>query len=111
MDDPNTNTLAGEYCTVAVTITNTAQTIDTLVNSAITALGYASANILSAKVLATQSGVVTARAAILFGGSVSQLGYLDAQVEREFPVRGGRTYLKRAAGSDVPAVIEVYLRK
>lgn len=111
MTDPNGSTLAGDYVTISVTIGSTAQTLGELVESDLTALGYTKSKILQMSVLGTQSAISTERAAILFGGSTGQFGYLPAGEERIFPIRGDRVYVKRAGASDVPAVVEVYLRQ
>lgn len=111
MPSAHETTLAGDYMVVGVSITDTAQSIAALVNTAIANKGYLRSHILQTSILGTQSGVSTAREAVLFGDSTSQIGYLDSGVERIFPVRGDSVYVKRAGGTNVAAVIEVYLRK
>jgi hypothetical protein len=111
MADPAQSTLAGDYVTIPVTITATAQSVYELTEPTLTTLGYAKSKIMQTLILGTQSESATERSAILFGGSDGQYGYLAAGDERVFPVRGDRVYLKRAGGSDVSAVLEVYLRQ
>ena len=112
MTDPSTATLAGDYVTVSVTIGSTAEALGSLAAAALSVAGYAySSEILQVVILAYQSASSSQRAALLFGGADDQLGYLPAGEERVFPVRGSRVYVKRAGGSDVPAVLEVFLKK
>lgn len=111
MPDPSEVTLAGDYVTISVTIGATAQSLAELAESAISALGYTRTEILQVAILATQPSSATDRAAILFGGGDTQVGYLPAGDERVWPVRGQRVFVKRAGGSDVSAALEVFLRK
>ena len=110
MTDPTTSTLAGDYVTISVTIGDSAQSLAALVTPTLTSLGYKPSRILQMSVLSTQPGVITARAAILFGGADAQNGYLPSGEERVFPVLAEGVFVKRAAASDVPAVIECFLR-
>jgi hypothetical protein len=112
MTDPSETTLAGDYVTISVTIGSTASALATLASSALATAGYSkTSEILQVTILGYQSASASERAAILYGGADDQLGYLPAGDERVFPVRGNRVYVKRAGGSDVPAVLEVFLRK
>lgn len=110
MTDPTTSILGGDYVTVSVTITATAQSISALVAAQLTSLGYRRPRLLQVSVLSNQPGVATDRAAILYGGADAQLGHLAAGVERSFPLVGGNAYVKRVGVSDVPAAIECFLR-
>lgn len=103
------NNLAWQYMTVPVTITSTAQSLIEMINAAVIAAGYTTAAILQVTIMShTTAGAE--RAAVLFGGVLSQDGYLIAGNERSFPVLDGKIYVKRAGGSDFAAVIEVFLR-
>ena len=112
MSSPSEATLAGDYVTISVTIASTASALATLASTGLVAAGYSkTSEILQVAILGYQSASASERAAVLYGGSGDQLGYLPAGDERVFPVRGERVYVKRFGGSDVPAVLEVFLRK
>lgn len=110
MTDPTTSTLAGDYVTISVTIGATAESLADLVTPQLETLGYRPSRILQMSVLGYQPSSSSDRAAILYGGYDAQYGYLPAGDERVFPLVAGGIFVKRAGGSDVPAVIECFLR-
>jgi hypothetical protein len=111
MSDPREATLAGDYATVSVTIGAAAQSLGALAASALATAGYPKTSEILQIIVLRAVAAGTARDAILFGGELSQLGYLAADSERVFPVRGSRVFVKRFGGTDVPAVLEIFLRK
>lgn len=106
LHDPKQNTMAGKGISVVVSITDTAQSVRDLVTASLPT-GKVSADIQQV-MIGQKDTNGTARGAILIGGSTPSY-YIPSDVEYPLFARGGDVYLKRAAGSDVAAVLLVWL--
>lgn len=111
MSNPSEATLAGDYATVTITVGASAASLIALATAGLAAIGYTkTSEILQVTILGTLASGVS-RADILFGGETAQNGFLITNAERVFPVRGSRVYVRRFGAVDVPAVLEIFLRK
>lgn len=100
----NDKTLCSLITVSTITIVSGATRLDNLLSAAIPT-GKKMSDLLQVTILGEVTAG-TARDAFLYGGS-GCLGYTAAGSARILPLRSGNVYLKRSAGSDVTAQVEL----